>query len=144
MLIDSWQRPIRYFCRQLTGYFCSICFILLNNPASFICSSVKENRRRDSMWTCKGKEREKKNAQCMSICGPSSWETKAMIIFTIYPKILEGEVWNLVKCRGLNLDALMPSTQIATNTTEVEDRGIRIICAEKVTTKSKLHYFTFM
>lgn len=34
----------------------------------------------------------------------------------LYPKIFEGEVENLVKCKCLNLEALMPGTQILINT----------------------------
>lgn len=67
-----------------------------------------------------------------------------MVIFTIYSKNFEGEVGRVVKCRSLNLDALMPGTQILANTTIVEDKGIRITCVENVTTNSRLHYFAFM
>lgn len=67
-----------------------------------------------------------------------------MVIFIIYPKLFAGVVQSVVKCRGLNLNALMPSTKILINTTKGEDRGIRKICVEKVTTKSRLRYFAFI
>lgn len=38
----------------------------------------------------------------------------------------------------------MPGIQILTNTAKVEDRRIRIICLEVVTTKSRLYYFAFI